>query len=58
MNKNRLNEIRVQAILNILSGRAATNRPMGSIVVKEAILCANILVDKLQEEEHNTTSLD
>lgn len=56
MDKNRLNEIRIQAIIGILSGRASTDRPMSRTVVKEAILCADVLMEKLEREADTATS--
>lgn len=56
MDKNRLNEIRIQAIIGILSGRASTTRPMSRTVVNEAILCADVLMEKLERETETEPS--
>ena len=42
------------AAISVLAGKAAAGRVMGSVAVHEGLICADILIEKLGEEERDT----
>ena len=55
-NKKPINwdEPRFLAAISVLAGKAAAGRVMGSVAVHESLICADILIEKLREEERDT----
>lgn len=47
-------ERRFMAAISVLAGKAAAGRVMGSTAVHESLRCADILIEKLREEERDT----
>ena len=47
-------ERRFMATISVLAGKAAAGRVMGSVAVHESLRCADILIEKLREEERDT----
>lgn len=47
-------ERRFMATISVLAGKAAAGRVMGSVAVHESLICADILIEKLREEERDT----
>ena len=44
-------ERRFMATISVLAGKAAAGRVMGSVAVHESLRCADILIEKLREDE-------
>ena len=49
-------ERRFMATISVLAGRAAAGRVMGSVAVHESLRCADILIEKLREDEERDTN--
>ena len=60
MNKNKKtidwDERRFMATISVLAGKAAAGRVMGSVAVHESLRCADILIEKLREDEERDTN--
>lgn len=49
-------ERRFMATISVLAGKAAAGRVMGSVAVHESLRCADILIEKLREDEERDTN--
>ena len=49
-------ERRFLAAISVLAGKAAAGRVMGSVAVHESLRCADILIEKLREDEERDTN--
>ena len=49
-------ERRFLATISVLAGKAAAGRVMGSVAVHESLRCADILIEKLREDEERDTN--
>ena len=49
-------ERRFMATISVLAGKAAAGRVMGSVAVHESLQCADILIEKLREDEERDTN--
>lgn len=49
-------ERRFMATISVVAGKAAAGRVMGSVAVHESLRCADILIEKLREDEERDTN--
>ena len=49
-------ERRFMATISVLAGKAAAGRVMGCVAVHESLRCADILIEKLREDEERDTN--
>lgn len=49
-------ERRFLAAISVMAGKAAAGRVMGSVAVHESLRCADILIEKLREDEERDTN--
>ena len=49
-------ERRFMATISVLAGKAAAGRVTGSVAVHESLRCADLLIEKLREDEERDTN--